>query len=83
MRSMDLTIDERYFNLLWRSLHAREREMLGMIAADEDSDDAALLSNDVVYLRLCMRSLEAKAREAGFPEHVFSLSEEFIDLADL
>jgi hypothetical protein len=84
MRSFELAIDEKLFNLLWRSLCARENELLAKISDEpEDSDDAALLGNDLAYLRLCKKSLEEKARNTTFSDSVFSLEENFIDLSDL
>lgn len=83
MRSFALDIDEKYFNLLWRSLNCRENALLAKIAAEaEDTDEAALLANDVVYLRLCKKNLQEKAKKAVFSEGVYSLEEQFIDLAD-
>lgn len=84
MRTFTIEINEKFFNLLWRSLHARETELLRQIAdKGEDSDDAALAGNDVVYLRLCKDELEEWAKAAVFSDGVFSLDEGFIDLADL
>lgn len=84
MRSFTYEIDEKYFNLLWRSITCRENILLKKIADEpEDSDEAAMLGNDLVYLRLCKKSLEEKAKKAVFSEGSFSLKEEFIDLTDL
>lgn len=84
MRSFTLDIGEKYFNLLWRSITCRENALLAKISgAPDDSDDAALLANDLVYLRLCKKSLEEKAKKAVFSKGAFSLEEKFIDLTDL
>lgn len=84
MRSFTYEIDEKYFNLLWRSITCRENFILKKIADEpEDSDEAAMLGNDLVYLRLCKKSLEEKAKKSAFSEGSFSLEEEFIDLTDL
>ena len=84
MRSFALEIDEKLFNLLWRSIITRENEMLDSLSQeDEDSDEAALLSNDIVYLRLCKKELEAKANEAAFSDGAFSLDDDYIDLSNL
>jgi hypothetical protein len=84
MRSIDLTVDERLFNLLWRSLSCRETEMLAQIEREgEESDEAALLANEVVYLRMCKKDLEDRARQARFSQGVFSLAEGFIDLSKM
>ena len=82
--SIFLRPDEKYFNFLWRSITCRENVLLAKISEEpEDSDDAALLANDVVYLRLCKKSLEEKAKKAVFSEGVFSLEEKIVDLNDL
>ena len=84
MRTFQLDIDEKFFNFLWRSITCRENELLSKISAEpDDSDEAALLSNDVVYLRLCKKSLEESAKKAVFSNGAFSLEEKFIDLSDL
>ncbi|MBB3059724.1 hypothetical protein [Microbulbifer rhizosphaerae] len=83
MREFTQTIDEKLFNLLWRSLSEREAEISHEIEADLDSDESALLGNDLVYLRLCMKDLEKKAKEARFSESAFSLDDGYIDLSEL
>lgn len=84
MRYLTLDVDEKYFNLLWRSINARENQLLSKISAQsEDSDEAALLGNDLVYLRLCKRDLEEKAKGALFSKGSFSLDDTFIDLSDM
>jgi len=84
MKSFDITIDEKYFNLLWRSLLERENELESNIEqAGSDSDDAALLGNDLVYLRMCKKELEEKAKLSDFSEGAFSLDENYLDLSDL
>lgn len=83
MRSFTLDVDEKYFNLLWRSISCRENALLEKISDEpEDSNEAALLANDVIYLRLCKKSLEEKAKNSAFSEGAFSLEEKFIDLSD-
>ena len=57
MREFNQIIDEKYFNLLWRALSKQEAEMSHTIESDPESDEAALLSNDLVYLRSCMKEL--------------------------
>lgn len=84
MRTFALEIDEKSFNLLWRSVAAREKELLVKISKDnEETDEAALIGNDIVYLRLVKKELQEKAEKAGFSSGSFSLDENFIDLADL
>jgi hypothetical protein len=63
MRSINIEIDEKYFNLLWRSIIARENELLDSLSQyDEESDEAVLISNDIFYLRLCKKDLQDKAQ---------------------
>jgi len=84
MKSFDINIDEKYFNLLWRSLSERETELEASIGqVDSSADESALLGNELVYLRMCKKDLEENAREAGFSEGVFSLYDDFVDLTDL
>jgi len=84
MRTFELNIDEKYFNLLWRSITERENELLSEIEqAGEDSDDAALIGNDLAYLRLCKKELEEKAKSSAFSQGAFSLDDGYIDLASL
>ena len=84
MRSFNIKIDEKYFNLLWRSIIARENELLDSLSQyDEESDEAALISNDIVYLRLCKKDLQDKAQESSFSKGAFSLDDGYMDLADL
>jgi hypothetical protein len=84
MRSFSFDIDEKYFNLLWRSIIARENELLSKLSKeDEDSDEAALIGNDIVFLRLAKKDLQEKAEKAGFSGGAFSLDDGFVDLANL
>lgn len=84
MRSFDITIDEKYFNLLLRSLTERENELLSNIAQEgEESDLAALISNDLVYLRLCKKDLEECAKNVTFSDNASSLVDEYIDFANM
>jgi predicted transcriptional regulator len=82
LRTFALQVDEKVFNLLWRSIDARERELLaGLSQKPEGSDEAALMGNDVVYLRLCKKDLGTQARAAKFSEGAFSLDGGDIHLA--
>jgi len=84
VRTFTLAIDEKLFNLLWRSIDARERELLASLSQKpEGSDDSALIGNDVVYLRLCKKDLAKQARAAGFSDGAFSLDDGHIDLAQM
>jgi hypothetical protein len=48
---------------LWRSIIARENELLDSLSQyDEESDEAVLISNDIFYLRLCKKDLQDKAQ---------------------
>jgi hypothetical protein len=84
VRTLALEVNERLFNLLWRSIDARERELLvNLSQKPEGSDEAALIGNDVVYLRLCKKDLEKRARAAAFSDGAFSLQDGDIDLAQM
>ncbi len=84
MRFFELKVDEKYFNLLWRALTERENELAFEIEkSEEDADEAALLGNELVYLRLCKKDLKEKAEENNFSDSVFSLENEYIDLSEL
>jgi len=84
MKSFDIKIDEKYFNLLWRSLTERENELEVEIRnCDPDSDDAALIGNDLVYLRLCKKDLKEKAIDENFSDGAFSLEDKYIDISEL
>ncbi len=86
MRSFNLDINEQHFNLLWRSLAAREKELLAVIKEHEDDDDSEegpMAANDLMYLRLYQKSLKEQAEKAVFSANCFSLSDDIIDLKDL
>jgi hypothetical protein len=86
MRKFDTEIDEKNFNLVWRGLAAREKELLKIIEDNEHDEDSELVpaaGNDLVYLRLYQKTLKEQAEKAAFSDGVFSLSDEVIDLADL
>lgn len=84
MKEFQLTVDEKAFNLLWRSLADRESELQSNIElVGEGSDAAALLGNELVFLRLTKQELEEKASQAGFSKGAFSLEEGHIDLSGL
>ena len=82
MRKLTLEINESNFNLLWRSLHALEEDLLKVIEEhgnDPEGELAAFAGNDLVYLRLYKDELEKAAKEAVFSNNVFNLSEEVIE----
>lgn len=51
MQEFNQTIDEKYFNMLWRALSERVAVISQTIENKPDSDETALMSNDLVYLR--------------------------------
>jgi len=83
MREFNQSIDEKYFNMLWRALSERESEMAFTIEQDPDNDESALLGNELVYLRLCKKDLEEKAKKANFYASSFSLDNGFVDISEL
>jgi len=83
MKSFDINVDEKYFNLLWRSLSERESELEANIEQSDDADDAALMGNDLVYLRLCKKELEESAQKENFSEGAFSVDDDYVNLSDL
>lgn len=84
MKEFQLTINEQLFNLLWRALNERDNELESQAQqAGEESDESALIGNDLVYLRLVMKELKEKAENAKFSESVFSTDDDFIDLSSL
>jgi len=84
MRNFKLQVNERLFNLIWRSIDARERGLVASLSRKpEGSEEAALIGNDVVYLRLCKKDLEKQARGAAFSDGAFSLDDGHIDLAEM
>ena len=86
MRSFTLEITEKQFNLLWRSLAAREQELLGVVEKcqdDDDSEKGPLAANDLIYLRLYQKALKEQVEQAGFAQNAFSLSYEIIDLSKM
>jgi hypothetical protein len=83
MRDLTLTLNDAAFRLVWRALHDREEELLRIAEhGDSDSDEAALASNDLVYLRMWRKNLEEKAR-AVFRDEAFTTSDETIDLSEM
>jgi hypothetical protein len=84
MRTFPIEINEKYFNLLWRALSAHEANLLERVKGlDADSDEAAMTGNDVVYLRLCKKEMEEKAKANGFSSGAFSLDDGQMDLSKL
>ena len=83
MRVFNQSIDEKYFNMLWRALSEREAQISHVIENEPHSDESALLSNDLVYLRLCMKDLKNKAEGAKFSNSVFNTDDGYLDLSEM
>ena len=67
MRSFTAELSEASFNVLWRALHDREQKLQHVIEShDEESDEAVVANNDIIYLRGVIESLQKRATEAGF-----------------
>lgn len=82
MRKFNLEVTENNFNLIWRGFHALEQNLLQVIAENEDDMDgelSAFAGNDLVYLRLYRDDLQKLAKEAGFSNCAFSLSDEVLE----
>ncbi len=82
MREFTLSIDEQNFNLIWRGLAAREKELIDIIEEYQDDEIAPCANNDLIYLRLYKNTLKEMAQKMHFLT-CFSLSDELIDLNDL
>ncbi|MCH9691014.1 MAG: hypothetical protein K0U59_02940 [Gammaproteobacteria bacterium] len=86
MRSFTTKIDEKNFNLIWRSLSDRE-EKLQQIVAEHQEDDCSeigpMAANDLVYLRLYKKHLKTLAEQAVFDAGCFSLDDGIIDISKL
>ena len=64
MRELNLSIDRSTFCLLWRSIHAREKELLHQLEVHgEDSDIGADSLNDIIALRLYKDELKELAEK--------------------
>lgn len=75
MQELNLKIDSGTFNLIWRSLHARESELLNIVSKHgDDSDEGADALNDIVTLRLYKEELEEQAGEI-FDKNAFILED--------
>lgn len=71
MRVLELKIDRSTFNLLWKSLHAREEALLRRIKEyGEDSDEGSDALNDIIALRLYRKELREEA-EPVFDANAF------------
>lgn len=71
MRVLELKIDRSTFNLLWKSLHAREEVLLRRVEEyGEDSDEGSDALNDIIALRLYRKELREEA-EPVFDANAF------------
>lgn len=71
MRVLELKIDRSTFNLLWKSLHAREEALLRRVEEyGEDSDKGSDALNDIIALRLYRKELREEA-EPVFDANAF------------
>ena len=76
MRQLDISLQQKHFSLIWKSLHAREQALLNRVEKyGEDSEEAGLALNDLAFLRLYRKELKKEAEEV-FNQNVFSLSDE-------
>jgi len=84
MREFSTTLTETAFNAIWRSLAEREKILIARIESHhEESDEAIVANNDLIYLRGVKESLERQAKDAGFGPECFDVSEEIIDLSKM
>ncbi len=71
MQELNTTLDSNSFNLIWKSLHAHESNLLKIVEKHgEDSDQGADALNDLAYLRLYKIGLKEQA-EKIFHENSF------------
>ncbi len=76
MESLNLSLDQGSFNLIWRSLHAREKELLSIVENfGDDSDEGADALNDIVALRLYIDELKEQAEKVFSDKNVFILED--------
>lgn len=84
MENLKLTIDQSTFNLIWRSLHAREKELLNIVEKyGDDSDEGSDALNDTVALRLYKEELKEQAQKVFDDENAFILEDIQIDVGTL
>jgi len=76
MRELKLKLEQKHFNLIWKSLHARENDLLQRVKQfGDDSEEGAFALNDLVYLRLYKKELQIDA-EKIFYKNAFNISDE-------
>lgn len=75
LRQLDISLQQKHFSLIWKSLHAREQELLTRVEKyGEDSEEGGLALNDIAFLRLYRKELKKEAKEI-FNQNAFSLSD--------
>ena len=83
MKELELKLDSNTFNLIWRSLHARENELLAIVSKyDEDEDESIDALNDIVALRIYKEELKEQA-ESLFDKNAFILEDVLLDITTL
>ncbi len=80
IQELKIKISETAFNVYWRSLCDRENILFNII---EESDEAIVANNDIIYLRTVKQSLEKQAKEAGFRNEAFETSQDILDLSKM
>ncbi len=84
MREVTINLNEATFNVYWRSLCDREQKLLEIIESnDEESDEAIVANNDIIYLRATKESLEKEGKKAGLRTEAFEISEEILDISKM
>lgn len=83
-RKINIALSESEFNVFWRALHDREKTLqLTIDAHSEESEQAVVANNDIIYLRAVKASFEKKGKDAGFRARCFDLSDEILDLSKM
>ncbi len=76
MKLLNLPLNQSTFNLIWRSLHAREKELLSIVEKfGDESDEGADALNDIVALRLYIDELKEQAEKVFSDKNTFTLED--------
>ncbi len=76
MKLLNLPLNQSTFNLIWRSLHAREKELLSIVEKfGDESDEGADALNDIVALRLYIDELKEQAEKVFSDKNAFILED--------
>ncbi|GAA6167305.1 hypothetical protein [Sessilibacter corallicola] len=76
MEYLNLPLNQSTFNLIWRSLHAREKELLSIVEKfGDESDEGADALNDIVALRLYIDELKEQAEKVFSDKNAFILED--------